>query len=617
MDLARNIVLKENYSFIVMDFAGRIQGAEHGLYSYDTRYLNKYEWVLDDNFQTLLAESTLPNQAVFHFSWIEGPSQVIGIQRELLLGDRWLTDHLVIENTSPRNRTMKLQLRYGCDFIDMFEARGFEKLNRAEPTLFSFSNSVRFRYRNDSGFSLQLDIEGEGCPAGCWDRDSAVWEVNLAPLQRIEWNIRIKIQHPHYSESVPISYEDWERSLTPALKGFGWNRFSEVLMQAVRDLRALLLFTPQGIIPAAGIPWFTAAFGRDSLIASYMSLPYFPHMTKGTLRYLAHFQGKGLDAYRAEEPGKILHEIRWGELAYVKMVPHTPYYGTIDATPLFIILLHRYWEVSADIEFVRELQGAWEAALEWMKSYGDCDGDGFLEYYRDEEGKGLKVQSWKDSNDSMTHADGSIAMGYIRPAEVQGYAYRAALCASELYDALGEDLTSKHWQAYASVLKLRFNESFWVESLGMYALALDGDKKPLEVKSSNAGQLLWTGIVPPERAIILVESLFSEEMFSGWGIRTLGTNEVRYNPLSYHNGSVWPHDTALIAEGLKVYGFVDQAKILARSLFDLANSQKDKRLPELIGGYPRKKESPVPYPVACRPQAWDAAALLFLAALLD
>jgi len=615
MNLARNIVLKENYSFVVMDSDGRIRDGEHGLYSYDTRYLNRLEWVFENDFQTLLAESVRPNAAVFHYSWIEGPSQVVGIQRELRLSDRILSDEIRIENTSPDPRVIGFRLEYACDFIDMFEARGFERLNHALPAVSILSGGVQLRYSGQEGFDLGLSLQSDN-DTGIWSETSARWNIRLEPNESCSIRMKTAMDHPHYSEFSPVSYKEWEEGFPESARERCPGRYQEVLKQAVRDLRALVLFTPQGYVPAAGIPWFTAAFGRDSLITAYMCLPWYPQLAEGTLRYLALYQGKLFDPFRAEEPGKILHEIRWGELSHLKKVPHTPYYGTIDATPLFIILLHQVWKLFPDTPLVRELRDSWEAALEWMVVYGDYDTDGFLEYQGAEDGRGLVVQSWKDSNDSMTHEDGQLARGFICPVEVQGYAYRAFRAAVELYESLGDPERASAWASRAENLRDAFDRKFWIDSLGIHALALDGEKKPLRVKSSNAGQLLWSGIVPAERASVLVRTLFTRELFSGWGIRTLGTREVRYNPLSYHNGSVWPHDTALIADGLREYGFLAEARTLARALFDLAQTQSDKRLPELIGGYDRKEESPIPYPVACRPQAWDAAALLFLSGLL-
>ena len=309
-----------------------------------------------------------------------------------------------------------------------------------------------------------------------------------------------------------------------------------------------------------------------------------------------------------------MHELRFGELTRLGDTPFGPYYGTVDATALFVMLLHQLYRQTGDLELVRELRPHWEAALTWMAEIADADGDGFLEFSGAGE-KGLAVQTWKDSWDSLSHRDGRLAEGAIAGSEVQGYAYAAYRAAADFYGALGQGDDVQSWRERAEKLKRSFHDRFWLDELQTYALALDGDKCPLEVQNSNAGQLLWTGIVPDDTAPKLVKTLFSEANWSGWGVRTLGAGEVRYNPVSYHNGSVWPHDTSLIAGGLARYGFRDEAARIRAALYDLASSQNDHRLPELVAGYPRTAAPPVPYPVACRPQAWDAAALLYLLTL--
>ncbi|MDW8358945.1 amylo-alpha-1,6-glucosidase, partial [Thermus sp.] len=385
------------------------------------------------------------------------------------------------------------------------------------------------------------------------------------------------------------------------------------LRQALLDLRALLLSTPEGPIPAAGIPWYVAPFGRDSLLTAFMLLPWGKAVAQGVLRYLAERQGKVVDPRREEEPGKILHEVRLGELSRTGKVPFARYFGTVDATPLFLVLLGRYLELTGDLALVRELRPAWESALAWL-SRADLDGDGLLEFQPS--GGGLAVHSWKDSHDSMSHQDGRLAEPPLAVSEVQGYAYAAHRAAAGFYRALGEEAQAQTHEGRAQTLFQLIQEHFWLPDLNTYALALDRHKKPLRVKASDAGHLLWAGAVPQERAKTLVNTLFSEELWSGWGLRTLGSREVRYNPLSYHNGSVWPHDTALFAGGLFRYGFKEEGERVVQALLDLAKSQPDLRLPELVGGFPREKDQPpVPYPVACRPQAWDAGTVVYLYAL--
>lgn len=634
MDLSRNIVLKENYTFLVTDADGNISSGERGLYSYDTRFLQCLFWRFSGDvdlgaFQTLVAHSPKPDSAAFHYALIEGPSQIIGIHRQLRLAEDELNDTLVLENTDTQPRRLNLELTLGGDFLDLFEARGFYAEGRVLPRPECNEEILEFVYQDgDDRYTTRIEWDGNPanpeilCADHQWEHPANAkmrWEIDLEPGQTQELRLKFTLSHPGLQNSKAFelpTYEDWKKGFPVALTGAQLNQDQTVLHQAIQDLRALMLSSAHGSIPAAGIPWFVAAFGRDSLITAIMLLPHHSWVAQGVLEYLGHFQGKRKNDFRGEQPGKIMHEIRFGQLARKGLVPHSPYYGTIDATPLYVVLLEKLWQTRGDDTLLVDFRTNWEACLEWMVIHGDPDQDGFLEYKGAEPGKGLVVQSWKDSDDSMSHGDGSIAEGYIRPAEVQGYAYRAYSAASKFYRALGDSRKAAEFSRRAETLQKQFDRAFWNEEQKCYAMALDGEHRSLMVKSSNAGQLFWSGIVPRFRADHLSATIMSDEMYSGWGIRTLGTAEVRYNPLSYHNGSVWPHDTALIAKGLWDYGYHEEAGRLVRDLFDLAGSQADKRLPELIAGYPRGSSPPVPYPVACRPQAWDAAALVYLHPLL-
>lgn len=351
-------------------------------------------------------------------------------------------------------------------------------------------------------------------------------------------------------------------------------------------------------------------FRPRQLLTALMVLPWGKEVARGVLRYLAQRQGSTWDPWREEEPGKILHEVRLGELSRTGQVPFARYYGTVDATPLFLVLLGRYLDFTGDLALIQSLKAQWEAALDWMRR-ADLDGDGLLEFQPS--GSGLTVQAWKDSHDSMSHADGSLAEPPLAVSEVQGYAYAAFLQGAKLYQALGEGAMAERWRSRAEELFALIQEKFWLSNLSTYALALDRNKEPLRVKASNAGHLLWAGAVAQELLTPLVRTLFSPELWSGWGLRTLGTREVRYNPLSYHNGSVWPHDTALFAGGLFRYGLKEEGQQVIAALRDLALSQPDHRLPELVAGFPRAEgQAPVPYPAACRPQAWGVGAALYL-----
>ncbi len=611
MDLSKNTVLKENYTFFVADENGQIttESGERGLFNRDTRFLKRYEWTMDKPLQTLVTHYPLPDRFEAHYAYIDGPSQVVGIRRTLELTPLYLRDALLLENTSLETQEVKLELHYGSDFGDLFEARGWHKVQRSNISVQTSTDSAKLSYVAEDGleFAVTLKFLQQATEVTA---TRAIFDLKLQPAEKFTLGVEVEI-HSALEPNLPslYTYLEWRKRVNVKLDN---QHHQRVLDRAVEDLRALLLFTSDGPMPAAGIPWYVTAFGRDSLLTSYMTLPYYPDIAKGTLHYLAARQGKKHNDFHAEAPGKILHEVRYGELSRTNKVPFTTYYGTVDATVLFIMLLHRLYKTTNDLEVVRELQANWEAALDWMQNDGDLDGDGLLEFKGSEPGKGLTVQSWKDSHDSLSHADGKLAEGNIAVSEVQGYAYSAYLAASEFYSDLGNVEKAKFYQEKAETLKKKFNKAFWLEHLQTYALALDGNKNRLEVHNSDAGHLLWTGIVPDDIAPKLVQTLMSEIMWTGWGIRTLGKNEVRYNPVSYHNGSVWPHDTALAAIGMMKYGFVEEAKKIRAATFDLAASQGDYRLPELVAGYERSSSPPVPYPVACRPQAWDAAALLYL-----
>uniref|UniRef100_A0A7C2C0N9 Amylo-alpha-1,6-glucosidase n=1 Tax=Thermus islandicus TaxID=540988 RepID=A0A7C2C0N9_9DEIN len=583
--------LKEDDTYLVLNERGFAEGGAEGFYRHDTRFLARYRLRLPEGFALLQSRSPRPDRLVQDWARFQGPDGELFLRRTLLLSRGRVREELRFQNLGPTPLEVAVGLEVVPSFQDLFQARGWHASTGEVPG---------FAYRSPDGVEQRVVLSPPLPPEG--------YRLFLPPRGEGVLGWEVALVSPLEAEGTLPTYEAFLAAFPE-----GEGRWGEALSQALLDLRALLLATPEGPVPAAGIPWFVAPFGRDSLLTAFMLLPWGKEVARSVLRYLAKRQGAVWDPFREEEPGKILHEVRLGELSRLGRVPFARYYGTVDATPLFLVLLGRYLDLTGDLALVRELRPNWEAALAWMEA-ADLDGDGLLEFTPS--GGGLSVQSWKDSHDSMSHQDGRLAEPPLAVSEVQGYAYAAHLAASAFYRAFGEEEKARRHQRLGEELFRLIQDRFFLEDLGTYALALDKRKEPLRVKASDAGHLLWAGAVPQERVDELLRTLFSEEMWTGWGLRTLGAKEARYNPLSYHNGSVWPHDTALFAGGLFRYGRKAEGRRVAEALLDLALSQPDLRLPELVGGFPREEGlPPVPYPVACRPQAWDAGAVVYLYAL--
>jgi glycogen debranching enzyme len=427
------------------------------------------------------------------------------------------------------------------------------------------------------------------------------------PLVETDWSGRLFYRHMRLARHALRDSSSRAASIASSN-----TVFNEVARRAVSDLYMLVTDTPLGPYPYAGTPWFSTPFGRDGLITALMTLWADPSIAKGVLKFLAATQATAVEPDRDAEPGKILHEMRHGEMANLREVPFGRYYGSVDSTPLFVFLLGEYFARTGDIGTVRELWPHAQAALSWINTYGDRDGDGFIEYYRQTQ-EGLANQGWKDSQDAVFHADGRYAEGPIALCEVQAYVYGAKRHASALATALGLPVQAKQLQKEASALQRAFEAKFWCDELSVYAIALDGAKQPCRVISSNSGQVLLSGIADPARAARVANTLLGPDCFSGWGIRTIGLSEPHYNPMSYHNGSVWPHDNGLIALGLARYGHKQAIAQIFSGMFDAASYMDLRRLPELFCGFRRRqRNAPTQYPVACSPQAWASATVLAL-----
>ncbi len=610
--LSTRTVLKENELYLVGDAQYAVCSGESGFYRRDTRHLCTYRWLLDGEAPQPLVQHL---RAPFWMSEQAGNANLgytmhTGLSRDLTVSSGGLQDRLTVRTYSPASHTLRLEL--AADFVDMFEVRGWNRMEGREVSARATEHGVEFSYVARDGLRCRTEVTCS--PAGVWDGSALVWQIEGQP-GGTELNLTVTVQAlqgdepgtPADPAALLADYANWQPPF--ALPDSSDQR---VLERSLQDLRSLLFHTDQGPFPAAGLPWFVAPFGRDSLIIAHLVLPYRPDVALGVARYLAARQGVKHDPATLEEPGKILHEERTGELTRLGETVFRPYYGTADATPLFVWLVGELCKVHP--ELAEELKPQWQAALGWMQQGGDPDGDLLIEYTPHE--GGIRNQVWKDSGDSTFGEDDKDAEGAIAVIEVQGYAYAASLAGAQLSRMVGESERAAFYTERARALREKVQESFWWPERSYYAHALDGRKKPLKVLVSNPAHTLWTGIIPPEHAGAVVKAALGPELYSGWGLRTLGTGEVRYNPVSYHNGSVWPHDTALFALGLERYGYEAEARKVARDLFDAANWAADARLPELFAGFAKGDGPPVPYPAACHPQGWDAAIPLALAHLI-
>ena len=626
-------VLKHADTFAIFDRHGDIRplGFENqGLFHEGTRFISRLKLEINGQSPLLLSSTVkedndllvadLTNPPLTNSDGSKLLSGTIHLVRHIFLWDGECFEQIEIANFGLTPATFDLSSIFRADFADLFEVRGMTRERRGhshEPAV--DRDGVLLQYDGLDGVRRETDLRF-GHSATEINGERARFSITLQPQEKTTFELRIACcvgavprRHEPYDgalRKIRSACDQFRASLT--LIETSNPQFNGWIFQSQADLHMLITETPRGPYPFAGIPWYSCVFGRDGIITALETLWCDPQLARGVLSYLASTQATQSIAAKDAEPGKIVHEERKGEMAATEEIPFGNYYGTIDATPLFVVLAGRYYERTTDKEFIREFWPSIENALTWIDRYGDCDGDGFVEYCRRTD-RGLGNQGWKDSEDSVFHADGSLAEAPIALCEVQGYVFEAKTVAARLATVLGDHERARELSLAADRLKQQFERDFWCEEIQTYALALDGHKQPCKVRSSNAGHCLFSGIASEEHAASVAEGLVSEAFYSGWGIRTIPTGEPRYNPMSYHNGSIWPHDNALIASGLARYGFKRAAANILSVLFDASLHMDLNRLPELYCGFPRRAgEGPILYPVACNPQAWAAATVFSL-----
>ncbi|WP_050423404.1 amylo-alpha-1,6-glucosidase [Bradyrhizobium tropiciagri] len=619
--------LKHDDTFIVLDSHGDIgasAGGPDGLFNADTRYLARLEMVLEDVQPLLLGSNMrddnsaltvdLTNSDVYRDGRLTLQKDTLHIVRSIFLWRGTAYQRIGLQNHGDHAASFDLTLLFDNDFADLFEVRGERRPRRGiGSSKLLGPTDVVLEYCGLDEQTRITALHFDPRPTRL-SVNAATYHFDLEPGEVTSLFVAVSCNKPIMQKPVPFfrgllahRREMRNSSAGAASIETSNNIFNEVLCQAMADLNMLMTETPQGRYPYAGIPWYSTTFGRDGLITALQMLWVDPRIAKGVLKRLALFQAKAVDPLADAAPGKILHEMRGGEMAALREVPFAHYYGSVDSTPLFVLLAGLYLERTGDVETLRELWPAVEAGLQWIDGPGDPDRDGFVEYQRATE-EGLRNQGWKDSFDAIFHADGTLAEGNIALAEVQGYVFAGKQLAARAARQLGLADKAAKLDAEAERLRARFEDAFWCEELGTYALALDGAKRQCRVRTSNAGQTLFSGMVREDRARRVAADLMSQKFFSGWGIRTVAVGEARYNPMSYHDGSIWPHDNALIALGLARYGLKHSVAHLFKGLFDAASYMELRRLPELFCGFRReRRRGPVLYPVACAPQAWASA----------
>jgi glycogen debranching enzyme len=632
----RTRVLKHGDTFGVFDRFGDVHPiglGEQGLFHLGTRHLSRLD-IRIGNVRPLLLSSTvseandllavdLTNPDVAVNDTIDLPRGVLHIFRNKFIWQGVCHEQLRLSNYRMTPISVSLTVRFDADFVDIFEVRGSKRAKRGrklESIVEEDGARCTLSYEGLDGVERQTTVQFEPKPAELGP-SSARFEFVIPAQQHETVFVAVDCKGALPDRPLAALFDEAQSALGHSLSilqgqharlSTANEQLNGWIDRSSTDLQMMLTDTPHGLYPYAGVPWFSTVFGRDGIITALQTLWLNPQIARGVLAYLAATQATESSAVQDAEPGKILHETRTGEMAALGEVPFGRYYGSVDSTPLFVMLAGAYFQRTADRAFLESIWANIEKALTWMDQYGDGDGDGFVEYAR-RTPHGLVQQGWKDSHDSVFHADGTMAEAPIALCEVQGYVYAAKRAASDIAGALGHVFRAEELRGAARKLKDRFQEKFWCEELGTYALALDGKKRPCRVRASNAGHCLYTGIASLSHARRVARTLLEPASFSGWGIRTLAATEVRYNPMSYHNGSVWPHDTALISAGFSRYGLRAETLLPMGGLLLAANYLDLHRLPELFCGFQRRPgEGPTLYPVACLPQAWASGSVFML-----
>lgn len=620
--------LKDANTFLLADALGDIQGSDDGLFTNDTRMLSRLELAIAGRRPSLLGAainqdntlftSHLTNRPLAAPGELALPQGVIHIERSRFLADSRLYERLRITNFSEYDAEVPLRLVFAADFVDIFEVQGHVRQQRGTllpPSIDERSVRLSYRGRDDVVRSTAISFS---LPPRSLSATDAEFRLELRRNSQVEIYVEIGAEGGILPTRERFDYaaQDLSASMHSRLGqgaalGTSGRLFNQWIDKSRSDLALLTTSLPTGPYPYAGIPWFATQFGRDAIITSLQTLWINPQLAAGVLSFLASTQASEESTFRDAQPGKIMHETRRGEMAALGEVPFGCYYGGVDTTPLFVMLAGAYEARTGDHSVVDRIWGALLAATGWIERKLDSSPTGFLDYARAEK-SGLINQAWKDSHDSMFHADGRFPRGPLAVVEVQGYAYAALLAMSELAALRGDHARSAAWQKRGEELRSAIEKSFWVPQMNYYAIALDGDGSPCKVFGSNAGHLLFCGVPGEERAAAVTTQLLSSRFASGWGIRTLAEGEPRYNPMSYHNGSIWPHDTSVCAAGISRYGERAHVVRILNEIFETAN-HFNMRLPELYCGFPRiQGQGPAPYPVACLPQAWSSGAVFLL-----